>query len=165
MFDARSESLKKAMARMGRPDACFCEEVHGMTLYAEVPTEESSEGDPSVTLDWDRDLEMLPFSQKRAEMSLAEARSLAANLRHAADCALTGELIRESVFLEQAGFGELSVVTGCGEEINLCFGDGDHSFAKFSLITELSIAQANLLASELDSAVDAIEELLPVPVA
>lgn len=32
-----------------------------MALYAEVPTGES-EGEPSVTLDWDRELEMLRFS-------------------------------------------------------------------------------------------------------
>lgn len=165
MFDARSEGLKRAMAEQGRPNACFCEEVYGMTLYAEVPTEESSGGKPSVTLDWYRDLEMLEFGQQRAEMSPEEARSLAAKLRHAADCTLRGELIRESVFLEQAGFGELSVVTGCGEEFNLCFGDGDRCFAKFSTITELSMTQANLLANELDSAVNAIEELLPLAVA
>lgn len=165
MFDARSEGLKRAMAEQGRPNACFCEGVCGMMLYAEVPTEESSGRGPSVTLDWDRALEMLPFEVQRAEMSPSEARSLAGKLRHAADCALRGELIRESVFLEQAGFGELSLVTGCGEELNLCFGDGDHCFAKFSMITELSIAQANLLANELDSAVDAIEELLPAAVA
>lgn len=140
-------------------NVCYSERVCNLLVEAVAAREEHPFGcNTQVTLNWQRDLEMLAGKYESARMTPTEARTLADKLRRAAACAADGTLIRESVFLELEDFSELSVVT-CRDsrEFRLCCGDGGHYQATIGEILQLDAPQAERLAQALEAGATAIE--------